>query len=387
MTTIRCIRRLLACSVLALAIPASAQIFIAPGGPIEIQYNEGGLWNWRTATQGFLMRIGGTQRDVSYPGTPWQQVSIRFTDSCDGTDYFYQGNESFGAQNWQNIVPPTVMNLNPGRVGSFVKWTAFPLEVSKTETWDDTGQIVQIVFEATNIGCCELQEVALMHAVDPDQDRQLPAPAGTFNTINDTIGVLSPQDLVYSIGPSSQWTVAYGQCDPSQILGHTNWQTNPYAAITDYNGLNADDTMHAAQFLPNIAPGQTVRVTFLFIVGRDTTDVINQYTLNRDDLCDCVRDSPYPYKPISSGFDPIALDHDHVLTYATAKRGKGTLVDAIIEQTIDGKRPYLPALSAEAAASANPANTDPVGEWSETVRYYNADPTELPAAYGGGGDK
>jgi len=377
-----CFRRIVPCLILALSTMAWAQIFVPTGGPIEIQYNDAGLWNWRPPSQGFLIQFGA-QRDMSYPGNPWQQFSVRFKDNCNGVDYWYQGNESFGAHNWQTIVPPTAMNLNPGNVGAFTKWTAFPLEITKTETWEVKGQIVKIEFTATNIGCCDLEEVFFMHAVDSDQDRQLPAPAGTYNTINDTISALAPFDLVYSEGPSSGWTTAYGECHRSQRLGHTDWQTDPYTALIDYNGLNVDDTMHATQPYGVISPGETVRFAFLFIVGRDRGQAVDLYRENRDRLCDCERESPYPYEPLDPGhFKPVPLDGSHLLTYAT-KRGNGTLLDAVIEQAIDAKRPYFPALSAEALSDAHIFNAEPVESWEEAVRYYNPDPTKIPPAYGG----
>ena len=356
-------RTMLTLMLLGLTPMIFAQLWLPTGGPIEVQYNEAGLWNYRPNTRGLLARFG-TQRDVSYPGNPWQQVSIAFTDGCDGTNYLYQGNESFGAYNWHTTVFVTQMNLGGAVVGSFTKWVAFPLEITKTERWDRDGQIMEIEFTVTNIGCCDVDELVVMHAVDADQDRQLSP--GTYNTINDTISVLNPQDFVYSEGPLSMWTVAYGQCDRTQDLGHTNWQTNPYVAINDYNGQNIDHTMHLRQNIGVLSPGEGFDFSFLFIVGRDLGSTIQLYKDNKDRLCDCTEESPYPYDPINpdTHFIPVALDPSHILKPAKRALIMGSTA------TPSHFMPVKPTISFRAEEEeGHPFNVDPVGHWEELVRY------------------
>lgn len=222
---------------------------------IDVAYSNHGLWN-DTAT-GRGLEYNGTP--VSYPGSPWQQVSIAYNgiSQDSGNYYFYT---------WGLQVPLTPFEGGSGfgNIGSTTVWNSGDLRIMKQESWyrENDPAVMKIDVVVTNEGCEPVNEFIFMHAVDPDQDIQY---YYDFGTLND---VLPSGDLVISAGRTS--TVAYGRCDSvKQDLGHTGWSSDPFANFYDGDISFRDDTMHFRHVENVINAGETIRFSFVFIAAEN----------------------------------------------------------------------------------------------------------------------
>ena len=240
---------------------------------IDVAYSDHGLWNDRATGRG--LEYNGTP--VSYPGSPWQQVSIAYNGTLQDS-----GNYSFHTWGLQVPLTPFEGGSGFGNIGSTTVWNSGDLRIMKEESWyrEKDPAIMKIDVVVTNEGCEPIKEFIFMHAVDPDQDIQ---DYGDYRTFND---VFPSEDFVFSAGRDS--AVAYGRCDSvKQDLGHTWWSTSPFASLYDRNLLHSDETMHLRHVEDVIYPGETIRFSFVFIAADDFPAAYSAYSDYVDTQCDC----------------------------------------------------------------------------------------------------
>ncbi len=240
---------------------------------IDVAYSNHGLWNDSATGRG--LEYNGIP--VSYPGTPWQQVSIAYNGTAQdqGNCYSYT---------WGLQVPLTPFEGGSGfgNIGSTTVWNSGNLRIMKQESWykENDPAVMKIDVVVTNEGCEPVEEFIFMHAVDPDQDRR---DYNDFRTLN---FVVPSGDIVISAGLWGLTTVAYGRCDSvRQDLGHTRWSTDPFAYF-DNGTYFRDDTMHFRHVEKVIDAGETIRFSFVFIAAKDFPTAHSAYLDYIDTQCD-----------------------------------------------------------------------------------------------------
>ncbi len=264
---------LLTLALLTLPAPAGQTL---TGDYVEANYSDHGVWNWSAASAGLKIRdsTSSSFADVTWPGNPWSQLRIGYTQA--GTDItWYAQNTSSGAAS-SMTVDSEDDNSSGTTLESEYSYTAGDLTLVKTETWDESGTAMVIAFELTNDGADDMTDLRLLHAIDPDQDSST---YGTTHTANDVEDADSDgtDDWVGSEGIYSGWTVGYGLCDLSDELGHANWSTSVDASLTDSGGGSADWTMHWRHEVGTLAAGDTVTFEVIFASGASGADAQAAY--------------------------------------------------------------------------------------------------------------
>ena len=238
-------------SVCILALLVGTSQGIVGGRLTYINYNsQCGVWNDPTTRSGAVLEEC-CPVDMSYPGTPWQQLSLSYTCSK-GTSHF-SGNTGGGSCPSYTVLSERVLDDGTGLVGIEHVYRMGLLTVTKTETWDFHGKTISIRFkvkytkESYLTKCEPLHRLSVMHAVDPDQDWE---PFGRFDTFNDVV-YNGPSGLfAESTGPLSCKSFGYGICanryeDWSQdSVGFSRWFPTTPATLRDPDGELRDDTMH-----------------------------------------------------------------------------------------------------------------------------------------------
>ena len=95
-----------------MSAPASAGIH-KTGDYIDVSYNDAGTWN---DYSGLGFRIcGGTGycTDASYPGSPWQVITIEY--NIGGSSYNYTGNYSSRSWSWTTL---SISDVSTGSTNS-----------------------------------------------------------------------------------------------------------------------------------------------------------------------------------------------------------------------------------------------------------------------------
>eukprot|EP00117_Sycon_ciliatum_P049779 scpid51463/ scgid35239/ len=214
-----------------------------------MNYNSAcGVWNDPTAGRGKILEEC-CPVDATYPGSPWQQLSVSYVTG--GVSSQFSGNTGLGGCPSYQVLSEQILDDGSGTVGIEHVMRMGLLDVTKTETWDFDGKIVLITFKVKYgkdsflQNCRPITNLTVMHAVDPDQDRQ---PFSTFQTINDVI--FSGGLFAEAVGPRSCKTMGYGICanrhqDGSRDeVGFTRWVSTTPAILNDPGQMLRDDTMH-----------------------------------------------------------------------------------------------------------------------------------------------
>lgn len=254
---------------LAALLSTPAQAEEAAAGVFDVDYGDEGLWNDSDHSEGLMY----DSREVTFPGTPWTVLSVTSDETGDATA-ISAGSNDFDLLAFDSFsgVDDTAAYFGP-TVGTVGVYYTDSMMIVKRESWDETENVLRLDLTVTNITCEGLHNVALMHAVDPDQDFDSD---GTYQTINDTV----PSGLVaFSQGPFSDVAVAYGVCDRSgQEVGHTNWNSSASGAVfTDQDEAQSDITMHIRQDVGDLAAGETASFSFLFVAADSDSDAVDYY--------------------------------------------------------------------------------------------------------------
>jgi MYXO-CTERM domain-containing protein len=260
----------------ALAVAAVAAGLLAPGEAaaqmaldgtyIDVWYGSNGIWNDYGYGKGLQITNGARVADVTYPGSPWQQISWEYTYSS----VAYSASGNIGTATWTTS---TASNLSSGTQNkAYHVYSDGRVKVEKTDTWEDGNKYILVQFVVTNTTSSSISSFRLAHGMDPDQDVATYSNYTTYNDRKDlnSDGVI---DWVSSIGASSNWSVGYGVCDSSkQTVGHTaGWESDAdLSTMTDYNGSSGDYAMHIKHSEGTIAAGASA--TFTFIFAWDTSE-------------------------------------------------------------------------------------------------------------------
>ncbi len=271
-------RRFLGSAVLlALLAPASALAgFTVAGSNISVSYGTAGTWNDDTATGWQLYSPYRGWTDMSYPGTPWQQLTIGYDSTS------YTGNYSGGYT--YTVASGSDTSSGSTKQATHVL-TAGSLQVTKTETWDVSAKVMRLRFVVRNTSGSTLSNVRLIHGVDPDQDTPVGYGPTTYNDAVDATGD-GTNDFMQAVGPSSGIAVGYGLCDTSkQTLGLTNWDTAIDPTLTDPGGAAADWTIHAKHVVGTLAAGASADFSFIFAWDTSASAAQGQYLAARGAYC------------------------------------------------------------------------------------------------------
>ena len=80
------------------------------GDYVRIHYNSNGTWN-NGSSRGYQVKSsGGTWYDVTYPGSPWMQMTVEY--QIGGSSYDYRGNWSGSSFSWST---GSTTDLSTGR--------------------------------------------------------------------------------------------------------------------------------------------------------------------------------------------------------------------------------------------------------------------------------
>ena len=247
---------MLCCTFIVLALLAGgSQGSVVGGRRTYINYNSDcGVWNDPIARRGHILEEC-CPVDMSFPGSPWQQLSVSYSQDSGSVVSNFGGNTAGGCSgpNGYTVLSERVLDDASGLVGIEHVFSMGLLTVTKTETWDFDGQIVRIRFKVKYskgsylANCKPIEKLSLMHAVDPDQDWE---PFGVFPTLNDVIYPGGSGLFAEATGPRSCKTFGYGICttkndDGSQEeVGFGPWTSTTPTTLKDPNGQMADETLH-----------------------------------------------------------------------------------------------------------------------------------------------
>jgi MYXO-CTERM domain-containing protein len=268
------VRKCVSCIAL-LAVPFVASAGFQIGGDqIRVAYWDEGTWNWGDSSTGLqIYNSYYDWQDVSFPGTPWQATTFRY-EIGDHT-YGYLGNYADLSASW---VTDAEANLSAdGKQWAWHQWTGDYVVIEKDEIFLDDAQSMLLLFTVLNAGKHDIDEFVLMHAVDPDQDYDTFGYTDTINDVEDRDSD-GMNDWVEARGPSSDWTVGYGICDPmAQDVGSTDWSDSPLAPFWDSNGAELDETIHIRHTQGTLAAGDTLQFGFFFTWGETEAQAENNY--------------------------------------------------------------------------------------------------------------
>jgi|GEM_PF-3075727 len=286
--------------LLAILCSPSAQAGMTLSGTqTEISYGDNGTWNWSSSGTGFRANSSfyGDWVDVTFPGTPFNLVGYSYTNSS-GTfaNYSYYYESAWTVTTEEDLSGTGVMV-------SYYEWTIDDLAFSKTETWFEDGQTVQIWFTITNTSSEDMTDLAVVDASDPDQDYDT---YYDFSTLND---VRADGHWAQAVGPTSGLTVGYGVCDPDHdtVGSNSSWSYYPTDPLTDYNGAAGDNSVAWVHSVGTLAAGETTDFGTLFIWADSDTAAQTAYDDGMAAWC-CDVDADGVERPSCGGTDCDDLD-------------------------------------------------------------------------------
>ncbi|MEZ4315954.1 MAG: putative metal-binding motif-containing protein [Myxococcota bacterium] len=271
--------------VLALLAGTASAGPLIEGNYIRVQYSDSGLWNDDAAAAGLQMRPTGAGNwiDVTYPITPWVALTVEFNN---GADQYYRAKTYGGPSNDFTLVYAN--NISSGTTNRFqALYFAGPLDITRTEVWDDASKTMLVYFAVTNTGSTQITNFRLQVAADPDQDVPLFG-VQAFLEENDTVDadLNGTNDFAYSAGAQSGNTFGFGMCDESRHeVGHTNFVSDADAVYIDHNGTVIDHTVHWRVRDGTLAPGETIGDGFIMAIGQDPLGAELNFFFDSDTLC------------------------------------------------------------------------------------------------------
>jgi len=311
---------------LALAtVPTQAAQTVRTGTAIQIDYSNAGTWNYSSTGRGFRARPSGSGSmcDWTYPGSPFQSVSFEYR--IGSTSYRYVGNIS--SQNYTRVSQS--YSSSGGTTVVTDVWRGTGIQVTKTETWTNSGgNVIAVKFSVTNTGTSAISDFRISHNVDPD-------PPGTsscgtvFSTTNSKGSLIGSSRVDYARSTAGYLTAIYASCDETDTeVGHSSpWATDPDASYTAGNGDNAMNW----KWRPGaISRGDTVEQTFMVGIGRSFSAALSEVSSARSSVCRvCDEDG--------DGFDSLACGgSDCNDKNAAIRPGVGEIAGDEIDQNCDG---------------------------------------------------
>lgn len=305
---------LLGTALAAATLPASAEIFLQ-GKYIEVGiHNAGSFGTSAGAPSGFHPKINASDRRLGFvadpgkdgwgvgtppqtgdyfvPGTPEEGWTVEWT-SPSGTERQFH---NYGLMGSQNVLMQSLTETSSGNTKSAV-WVgtaqtgAEKLSVTQTVSFDVNDLFFVINVVMTNTGTVALNSLEYMRNVDPDQEQPLTGNFTTRNWVEFQPGRQSvagrpdraafppgnidkalsvAQGLTYGLtlglgAIDTRATVAashgFSNRDPDIII-NTPTQPTPAAPST------ADSAIVLAYNLGSLAPGQSVSLTYTYILNK-----------------------------------------------------------------------------------------------------------------------
>ena len=134
------------------------------GSYVKIHYNSNGTWN-NGSGRGYQVQNGdGVWQDVTYPGSPWMQMTVEY--NIGGAAYDYRGNWSGGSFGWSTI---STTDLSEGTLNHISHiMTMGSLRVTKDEIWDDSDKIVTLAFTVENTSSSTISNFTPLGSFTPN---------------------------------------------------------------------------------------------------------------------------------------------------------------------------------------------------------------------------
>jgi hypothetical protein len=271
---------------------STASSLLIGGRHTQIDYNECGLWNNHVTHRGFTMD-DCCPTETTYPGSPWQLLVVSYW--ADGQYYNFYGNAAYLGGNFCNykVIETKVLDDGSGKVGILHKFDMRHIILTKTETWDFQGRkvVVEFTVEYPNDRCTcrNIDKLKVMHAVDPDQDKN---PFYTFSTINDVLYPGGLQHYAEAVGPVSCNTMAYGICsstskDYYEEVGFSYWDSSVYAYLFDPGATYGDLTLHYRHTRWSLECDHSYTFRFFVVWGANAEEARLNYQWIYQRECPC----------------------------------------------------------------------------------------------------
>jgi MYXO-CTERM domain-containing protein len=252
-----------------LAAPVAEAGQVLSGSNIRIGTNSWGTWNFSaTGLQGNF----GSWVDFTFPGTPWQNTNIEWTEGSTARSM----SATSSSATWTST---SEANTSSGAtVQSTYRYNQSGLQVVQTQTWDSTGSVVFLQWTFTNSTASNITNLRLLFQTDPDQDV---SSGGGYSTRNDVLDITSDgvPDYVEAVGPSSGRTLGFAACVAAQsAMGRVDsGSSDADLTLTDTNGSSEDLWIGIRQTLPGtLAPGASTSIGFVVSVGASATTARSQ---------------------------------------------------------------------------------------------------------------
>ncbi|MCY2987580.1 MAG: Ig-like domain-containing protein, partial [Planctomycetota bacterium] len=190
-----------------------------------------------------------------YPGTPYHEFSV----SADGT----RSMNAAGVMAY--TIPGATTDVSTGTtLAARFTGTVSGLSLVRDVWFDRTSSLVNASIQLTNTSGSSINNVAFLEAADPDQGYP------DFKTKNDVVTINGAKFVrATSTGANPGYTVGFGSEDPRAVVSVNNpWPfSDPFTILnspTDPDGAVDDAAVGIAFNFGTLAPGQSVRATYVF---------------------------------------------------------------------------------------------------------------------------
>eukprot|EP00117_Sycon_ciliatum_P044786 scpid53585/ scgid32258/ len=343
-------------ATLLVAALSGAHGTIIGGRSTYINYNsECGVWNDLGVREGLGLEEC-CPVDATFPGNPWQQLSLSYTHSG-GSSAHFSGNSGHnglhppGCPSY-TVVRETVLHDGVDRVGIEHEMKMGLVTLTKREEWGFKEKTIKITFNVRydvnttdRLACEPIRSFTVMHAVDPDQDRQ---PFGDFTTLNDVTHTTGSSGGLFAeaTGPRSCKTIGYGICSnklvdgASDEVGFSRWNPKADAELFDPQGRRLDYTVHYQH--KDTRPlycGDEREFSFFIVWDRCNPEARKRFLVAHERCCKLCYKSPDPWgltTPRCSGECPChdRFSRDCTCTYRCNRGPDKTADDTVVSVSL-----------------------------------------------------
>jgi MYXO-CTERM domain-containing protein len=251
---------------LFLLLALSAHATTVTGDRLSLSWNTGGTLNDTSVGTGLVALHGETWVEWTYAGLAWQGWAVAYT--VDGEDRNVHANSALGTTAF--IYDGETLSAD-GRVGMRWAYATPELTVTKTETFASRGSALRVTFQVENHGSRPVDLLRVLYALDPDPEV---AASGSYNTrmdVRDRDGD-GVDDYTDAVGPSLDYTMGFGGCDP-EVLTFGAWNdwtayADADAPLSDFDGTEADAAIGVLWWPEgSLLPGRATAFTFVVVLG------------------------------------------------------------------------------------------------------------------------
>ena len=274
-------------ALLLLLVPSVASASGAMSSSIwEVNYGDCGTWNDPGAGAGVLVNDPNVAsaaygwNDISYTGSPWQQLTVEF--EIGGTAYLYEAND--GQSTCDFAIDEEDINgsnaLHVMTVGDLVimKYeqitgygTTATIDSGGTYTYWDHYYTGRVWFEVWNQGAADMDDFRLMWALDPAVDQDSYGWTTTYNDVENEDTSDSYDDWATSQG-SSGLTFGLSPCEPGVgEIGFSSLDTDADGSWSDPGDAWGDQSVHWSYQVGTLQAGDANSMGFFFGAGSSYT--------------------------------------------------------------------------------------------------------------------